>query len=149
MVCEVQRNKLHWHWGTRTWPSRQCHNCFEWDNTSVSDSREAKALSVVRTTAFAREIGLQNFIIEGNSLSMIPALSSTKPSLSKVGYLLDNAKEKAILFGRVVFQCTSKDWQSRKQLAFRKLNPCKLLKAVFCLQVKTDKAENGISCMSL
>jgi hypothetical protein len=75
----------------------------------VSDSGEAKALSVVRTTAFAREIGLQNFIIEGNSLSMIPAFSSTKPSLSKVSYLLDNAKEKAILFRRVVFQCTSKD----------------------------------------
>nr|XP_023924334.1 uncharacterized protein LOC112035735 [Quercus suber] len=50
------------------------------------------AMAAARAITFAQELGLQEFMLEGDSIAVINTLKSTEPSLTSYGHLLDSAK---------------------------------------------------------
>nr|POE89523.1 hypothetical protein CFP56_55813 [Quercus suber] len=51
-----------------------------------------EAMAAARAITFAQELGLQEFMLEGDSAAVINTLQSTEPSLTSYGHLLDSAK---------------------------------------------------------
>ncbi|XP_065637528.1 uncharacterized protein LOC136070886 [Quercus suber] len=51
-----------------------------------------EAMAAARAITFAQELGLQEFMLEGDSVAVINTLQSAEPSLTSYGHLLDSAK---------------------------------------------------------
>ena len=62
---------------------------------------EVEALAVAKALSFATEIGISKVVLEGDSLTIINALSNDQRSLSSFGPLIDDAKFSSVIFDQL------------------------------------------------
>ena len=71
-----------------------------------------EALAVAKAVSFAAEIGITKVVLEGDSLTIMKALSSDHSSLSSFGLMIDDDKFSAgnfdqLLYSHVKRECNS------------------------------------------
>ncbi len=54
---------------------------------------EVETIEVIRVILFVKNIGVQNMMIEGDSLTTMWVLQETTPDASKIGHLIDETKK--------------------------------------------------------
>ena len=64
-------------------------------------SNEVEALAAAKAVSFATKIGISKVVLEGDSLTIIKALSNDQRSLSSFGPLIDDAKFSSVNFDQL------------------------------------------------
>ena len=62
-----------------------------------------EAMAAARVISFAQELGLHEFMLEGDSEAVINTLRSTEPSLTTYGHLLESAKSTLVTSKCIAF----------------------------------------------
>ena len=64
---------------------------------------EVEALAAAKALSFGTEIGISKVVLEGDSLTIIKALSNDQRSLSSFGPLIDDAKFSSVNFDQLCY----------------------------------------------
>lgn len=78
----------------------------------VDDSEEAKVLACRKTLEFAVEVGFSELIVEGDNVTVMQAISSTHPNLSRLGLIYEDICCLAATLRYVSFSCVRRSANS-------------------------------------
>nr|XP_023880709.1 uncharacterized protein LOC111993087 [Quercus suber] len=74
-------------------------------------SNEVEALAAAKAVSFAVEIGITKAVLEGDSLTIMKALSSDHSSLAPFGLMIDDVKFSAENFDQLLYSHVKRDYE--------------------------------------